>query len=274
MVNAANGAEVGERLDSPKKIDWNAVRTAAKDCLHALLDLDSWAVRSQDDDYDTDESAQHLAAIEKAKDVFWQAFAVYGSAGNTVFDQLNQASVCEGTRPDFGFAATAHETTFVLLALIIQRIQHGAGDASVRLRVRDNYDVVIEDLHSYSPKQLRDILHCSEKIMPLQRLFDCTQSLTSLYALIDREWAAVTSSASTEINGTGRRAPNQTTYEQKVERILDRMRLHARTRGETKRRHYQYLNEKKNDPEWIKPYEEASTKFKHETFVEKSEFKS
>ncbi len=188
MRNAADGKLI-------ERTDWNALRAAAWNCLHALSDLTRWSVRSQDRNYDTDDAVQHLAAITKARDVFEQSLLQQLSVGDTAFDELAQACSHERSRPDFYFAATAHQTAVVLLATTIRRIELASGDALFRLGIRKSEDVVIEDLHSLAPAQLRDTLQLSEKISPLQLHFDRTQTMSSLSAWVDREWAAATASS-------------------------------------------------------------------------------
>lgn len=189
LVLPCNGADC-ERLDSLVKTDWNAVRILALNCLDAAQGLKSWADDSQRG-YNDACTALHLAAIKKAEDVFSQSLTAFSSAGDTVFEQIAQASVGEGSRPDFGFTATAHESTLVLLGLTVRWVNIGLGDALVSIGARDAYNGAIQDLHLCSPKQLRDALHHSEKSKPLQPLFDRFQPLIRIRAWIDREWAAI-----------------------------------------------------------------------------------
>lgn len=202
MDDVANGADV-ERLDSLAKIDWNAVRTLGLVCLDAAQDLKSWADESVGGYYNEARAAQHLAAIKKAQEVSSQALTAFTSAGDTVFEQIAQASVGEGPRPDFGFTATAHESSLVLLVLTVRWVHIGLGDGLVSIGAREVYDGSIQDLHLCSPKQLRDALHQSEKSKSLQSLFDRFQPLIKIRAWINREWAAVSCIAAKLATGDG-----------------------------------------------------------------------
>lgn len=281
MVNAANGAEVGERLDSPKKIDWNIARAMALDCLNSTWNMVRWAARSQEDDYDTEKAALHLAAIDTALNTFRQAMEIFQPGlecatsdlrYSPVFDALTLASVGEGPRPDFGICATAHEKAFKLLRMAILWVEDGLNDELDRRGAPDSYVIGINDLHRLSAEQLCVTMRFLEKNDSLQSIITARQ-LHELRAWIDREWAAVISDTVTETHETGRRSPNQTTHEQKVERILSRLHLHQSTRGKAKRGHYQYLNEKKNDSEWSTAYDEALSRFEQENVARKSAIK-
>jgi len=190
MVNAANGAEVGARLDSPKKIDWNAVRAMALDCITATLDLQRWAYRSQEDDYDVDCATLHLAAIEKVRATFWSSLKLLmmGMDSDTsdpyghfpVYDQLALASAGERARPDFGSYSTAHSAAFGLLIR-----------AKLHIEKSLKGDLAIEGLHNFSPKELRDTLYQLEKKDSIRSVLESSDQLYNLSAWIHREWAAV-----------------------------------------------------------------------------------
>ncbi len=264
MYNAGAGAQ--------PKTDWDALRSEALACLDTVQGLKTYADLSQGSYYNENVVAKHLAAIKEAENVFSQSSTAFFNAGDTVFDQLllAQASAGEAARPDFRFSATAHEAAWVLLGLTVRWVNIGLGDALVSTGARKVCNGAIDNLHLCSPKQLRDALYHSEKSKPLQSLFDRmqTQPLIRLRVWIDREWATV--AKMTNAGGPPKRSPNQTTHEQKVERILNRLRLHYSTKGATKRGHSQYLNEKKNHAEWSAAYEEALTKFNKETAIRKS----
>lgn len=280
MDDAANGAE-GERLDSLVKTDWSLVRATALDCLNATWGMVCWAERSQQDDYDTASAALHLSAIDQAHNTFRLAMEVllpgFESATSDqlrhspVFDALAVASVGEGPRPDFGICSTAHEKAFEVLRLAILWVENGLNDELERRDAPDSCLEGIEDLHKRSPVQLRDDLQRLEKNESLQSALSARQ-LRTLRAWVGREWAAV--ATTTNIGETSKRSPNQTTHEQKVERILNRLRLRSSTKGETKRGHSKYLNEKKNDAEWSKAHEEALAKFNTEIAAKKSASKN
>ncbi|MCR9296362.1 MAG: hypothetical protein NXI32_26935 [bacterium] len=190
MVIAASGAELSEPPETEEKIDWNAVRAMALDCLDSTLDLQSWAERSQQADYDAVSASLHLATIDKARDISCRSWLILpmGIDGCTsdslrqapVFDQLAQASVGEGARPDFGFSATAHEKVFELLMRALLRIENNLGD-----------ELAIEDLHRFSPEQLRETLYQLEKKDPIRNVLGGSVRLYNLRGWINREWAAV-----------------------------------------------------------------------------------
>ena len=81
--------------DSQQNIDWTAVRQAALKCLDATWDMVWWAERSQEDDYDVDGAALHLAAIDTAGDALTRAISMFEPG---LFDSLVMASVGEGPR--------------------------------------------------------------------------------------------------------------------------------------------------------------------------------
>lgn len=122
-------------------------------------------------------------------------------------------------------------------------------------------------------KLLRMAWHSIHKTIEAGKSFppDALGMMRNLCAALER--AAVISDTVTETHEIGRRAPNQTTHEQKVKRILRRLQLHQSTKGETKRGHYKYLNDKKNDPEWSTAYEDALAQFEREMVVKSSSFK-
>ena len=213
--------------------DWNSVRAIALDCLNSTWDMVCWAARSQEDDYDVDCAALHLAAIDTARDTFRRAMEVLqpgfecatddSKRYSPVFDALALATVGEGARPDFRFGpvhcATAHEAAFELQRMAILWVEDGLNDELDRRGAPDSYVIGINDLHRLSAEQLCGTMRCLEKSDSLQSILTARQ-LHKLRAWIDREWAAVISDTVTETHETGRRSPNQTTHEQKVERIL------------------------------------------------------
>lgn len=262
-------------------IDWDGVRATTLDCLNATWGMVCWAARSQEDDYDTEKAALHLAAIDTAQNTFRRAMEIlqpgFECATNDlryspVFDAFALATVGEGPRPDFMLCATAHENAFQLLRMAILRVEDGLNDELDRRGAPDSVVMGINDLHRLSAAQLYDTLRCLGKSFCLDGILTARQ-FHELRARIDREWAAVISDSDAKASKTGRSAPNQTTPEQKVERILIRMRLHQSTKGQEKRGHYQYLNEKKNDPEWSTAYDQASARFEREKSSGKSAIK-
>lgn len=208
--------------------DWSSVRAMALDCLNSTWDMVCWAARSQEDDYDTEKAALHLAVIDTALNTFRQAMEIFQPGlecassdlrYSPVFDALALASVGEGPRPDFGICATAHEKAFKLLRMAILWVEDGLNDELDRRGALDSYVIGINVLHRLSAEQLCGTMRCLEKSDSLQSILTARQ-LHKLRAWIDREWAAVISDTVTETHETGRRSPNQTTHEQKVERIL------------------------------------------------------
>ncbi|WP_396160189.1 hypothetical protein [Flavobacterium sp.] len=179
--------------------DWNSVRAMALDCLNSTWDMVCWAARSQEDDYDREKAARHLAAIDTALNTFRQAMEIFQPGlecatsdlkHSPVFDALALASVGEGPRPDFGLCATAHEKAFKLLRMAILWVEDGLNDELDRRGAPDNHVVGISDMHKRSPEQLRDTLCGLEQIKSLQSVLPAKQ-LPKLRAWIDREWAAV-----------------------------------------------------------------------------------
>ena len=262
-------------------IDWDGVRATALDCLNATWSMVCWAARSQEDDYDTEKAALHLAAMDTALNTLRRALEILQPGlecttsdlrHSPVFDALAVASVGEGPRPDFKLCATAHEKAFQLLRMAILGVENGLNDELDRRGAPDSHLLGIDDLHRQSASQLSDTLRCLGKNSPPASILNARQ-LHELRAWIDREWAAVISNPVTETHETDRRAPNQKTFEQKVERILRRLQLHHSTKGQMKRGHYKYLNEKKNDSEWSAAYDEASARFEREKVTGKSAIK-
>jgi hypothetical protein len=261
--------------------DWNIVRATALDCLDATWTMIRWAARSQEDDYDTEMAALHLAAIDAALNTFRRALEILqpglecGTSDlrhSPVFDAFALASVGEGPRPDFKLCATAHEKAFQLLRMAILGVENGLNDELDRRGAPDSQLLGIDDLHRLSAVQLCDTMRSLGKSSSPNSILTA-KHLHELRAWIDREWASVCSDPFTATQGGERRAPNQTTFEQKVERILNRLKLHQSTKGNTKRGHYQYLNEKKNDPDWLPAYDEALVRFKPEMVTGKSAVK-
>jgi hypothetical protein len=171
-------------------IEWDSVRVMALDCLNSSLDLLNWAERSQQEDYEIDSATQHLAAIAKARDTFFRSLKILPSglvAHATdpprqfpIFDKLAQASAHVSDRPDFMFSSTAHEAVFRLLGMALLHIENNLND-----------DLAIEDLHRFSPEQLRKTLYLLENKDPLKSVLGGYARLQNLQAWIHREWAAV-----------------------------------------------------------------------------------
>jgi hypothetical protein len=117
--------------------DWDGVRATALDCLNATWGMVCWAARSQEDDYDTEMAALHLAAMDTALNTFRRAREILQPGlkcttsdvrHSPVFDALALASVGEGPRPDFKLCATAHEKAFQLLRMAILGVENGLND--------------------------------------------------------------------------------------------------------------------------------------------------
>ena len=187
--------------------DWNSVRDMALDCLNSTWTMVRWAARSQEDDYDTEKAALHLAAIDTALNTFRQAMEIFQPGFecatsdlrySPVFDALALASVGEGPRPDFGICATAHEKAFELLRLMILWIEDGLNDELDSRGAPDNCLEGIDDLHKRSPVKLRDDLQrLVGKNNSLQSALSA-QQLRKLSAWVTREWAAVASQQTKE----------------------------------------------------------------------------
>jgi hypothetical protein len=204
MVNAASGVDVSVWLCSPEKIDWNAVRAMAHDCLNSTWAMVSWAARSQEDDYDTEKAASHLDAIDTALNTFRRAMEVFQPGlecsssvslrHSSVFDALVLATVGEGARPDFRFGpvhcATAHEAAFELLRMGILWVEEGVFEDMDDRWFKDEKEVTIGILHKLPLPVLRDTLAGWGKRRPLAKLLDA-RGLKALRTWIDLEWAAV-----------------------------------------------------------------------------------
>jgi hypothetical protein len=180
-------------------IDWDGVRATALDCLNATWSMDCWAARSQEDDYDTEKAALHLAAMDTALNTFRLALEILQPGlecatsdlrHSPVFDALAVASVGEGPRPDFKLCATAHEKAFQLLRMAILRVENGLNDELDRRGAPDSHLLGIDDLHRQSASQLSDTLRCLGKNSSSESILTARQ-LHELRAWIDREWAAV-----------------------------------------------------------------------------------
>ena len=146
----------------PAEIDWTAVRQAALDCLDHVWNLVCWADRPDEDDYDAECAALHLAAIDRACNAFGRALEMFEPG---LFDWHALASVGEGPRPDFRvgsvYCATAHETAFRLLQSVLLLLENGLWDLDIR---------AIDELHGLSPESLRDTLVQLEKVASLKSL--------------------------------------------------------------------------------------------------------
>ena len=200
--------------DSQQNIDWTALRQTASQCLSAAWDLICWAERSQNNDYDVERAALHLAAIDRACDTLTRAIRILSSR---VFDPLAQAVIGEGPRPDFQFGgvccATAHESGFVLLRSAVLRIELDLE----ALRIGS-----IEQLHDLSPADLHAVLvelgsdavqvhdgpraEWSRVAQPLFRMANVPlqslltdQQLNVVHAWIDREWAAMSNDGKRDV---------------------------------------------------------------------------
>ena len=180
-------------------IDWDGVRATALDCLNATWSMVCWAARSQEDDYDTEKAALHLAAMDTALNTFGLALEILQPGlecatsdlrHSPVFDALAVASVGEGPRPDFKLCATAHEKAFQLLRMAILRVENGLNDELDRRGAPDSYVLGINDLHRLSAAQLSDTMRYLGKSTSPDSILTARQ-LHELRAWIDREWAAV-----------------------------------------------------------------------------------
>ena len=179
--------------DSQPKLDWTTVRQMASECLRATWDLVWWAGQSQEDDYDVDSAALHLAAIDNAADTLTRAIHVFQLHH---FDSIAKASVGEGPRPDFWLGgvccATAHQTAFELLRVAVLWVETGMNDELDDRGIGDQYIASIDDLHELSPEALRDTLSHLERRKSLNCLPDGWTN--RIIAWITREWAAVSQS--------------------------------------------------------------------------------
>jgi hypothetical protein len=150
-------------MDAEHKIDWAELRQAALDCLNATWGLICLADQTQNDDYDAENAALHLAAIDRAREVFIRASITFAPGS---FDSLVTATVGEGPRPDFRFGpvccATAHETALELLRWVGLRLENWCFDDVYGGRVvgiDGLQEVSVQSvLHALSPEALRDML--------------------------------------------------------------------------------------------------------------------
>ena len=179
--------------------DWNIVRATALDCLNATWDMVWWAAQSKEDDYDTEEAALHLAAIENSLNTFRRAREILqpglecstsDSRHSPVFDALALASAGEGSRPDFKLCATAHEKAFQLLRIAILRVEDRLNDELDRRGAPDSHLLGISDLRRQSASQLSDTLRCLGKNYSPESILTARR-LHELRAWIDREWATI-----------------------------------------------------------------------------------
>jgi hypothetical protein len=182
--------------DSQQKIDWNALGKAAQQCVGSAWRLAHWGDRSQEDGYNVDDAAVHLAEIDRATDILRQAIALFERRH---FKKIALASVGEGPRPDFRFGeacySTAHEAALELLRAGVLHIEDGLIDIAEDRGTPDNYFAGIDDLHVLSPDDLRDTLidvyarpvsEWAVKEIEFARVKE-------FQAWIDREWAAASS---------------------------------------------------------------------------------
>lgn len=169
--------------------DFDSMRAIALDSIAAASDLERWAHRSQEDDYDVDSAVLHLDVIEKAQAIFCSLMRILpmGMDLNSteplrhfpIFDQLALASAHEIARPVFGGCATAHEAAFGRLTRAFMHIASSL-----------NANLGIEGLHGLSPEQLRDTLSQLEKKYPIKTVLESSDQDYSLIVWIHREWAA------------------------------------------------------------------------------------
>lgn len=170
--------------------DFDSMRAIALDSIAAASDLERWAHRSQEDDYDVDSAVLHLDVIEKAQAIFCSLIGILPVGMDLssteplrhfpIFDQLALASAHEIARPVFGGCATAHEAAFGRLNRAFMHIASSL-----------NANLGIEGLHGLSPEQLRDTLSQLEKKYPIKTALESSDQDYSLIAWIHREWAAV-----------------------------------------------------------------------------------
>jgi hypothetical protein len=194
--------------DSEQSIGWTAVRQVALECLDATWDMVWWAERSQEDDYDVDGAALHLAAIDKAGDALTRAISMFEPG---LFDSLAKASVSEGPRPDFQVGdiclPTAHEMAFILLRHAIFWVENGLAAQGINpieqlheLSAKALHEMLrnltaIKSLSLLTPQQFKVIgrsLHLGT-LKPIESLLTIGQC-NMVRAWIDREWAAVSQS--------------------------------------------------------------------------------
>jgi len=190
--------------DAEQKIDWDAVRRAADDCLNATWSLVCFAEVSQGSEYDANRATAHLEAIDRARDTFRPAMEVLQPGlecatddairYSPVFDALALATAGRSERPDFRYGpvccATAHEAAFELLRSAILWVENGLNAELDERGLPDQYVAGIDELHKLSPEELRDTLVRLEKRESLQRLLR-GRGLRQIRASINHEWAAV-----------------------------------------------------------------------------------
>jgi hypothetical protein len=189
--------------DSQEQIDWDAVRKAANDCLNATWTMVCFAGQSQDDDYDADQAALHLAAIETARHTLRSAREILQPGVpwmdndsirySLVFDAVALATVDRSDRPDFRYGpvcnATAHEVAFELLRWTLFSVENGLAELGDR-GLLDHDFTGLDDLLQLAPEILRDTLVLLQKQEPVPRLID-GRDLRQIRAWIGLEWAAV-----------------------------------------------------------------------------------
>ena len=167
-------------MESHQNIDWSAIRQVALECLAATWDMIWWAECSQEDDYDVDGAALHLAAIDTACDTLGRAIHTFSPgvvvlpgdalSSSAHFDAIARASVGEGARSDLpvwrNLCATAHQSAYVLLRGAILQLENGLNADLDRRGVDDKHVASIDDLHALSPEALRDTLIHLEEVAP------------------------------------------------------------------------------------------------------------
>lgn len=184
-------------METQQNSDWTAVREAATSCLDATWSLVCWAEFSQDRDYDVDRASLHLAAIDRAGDVFKRTSI---TLRKDQLDSIARATVGEGPRPEFQYravsAATAHEATRKVLQQVLIYLE----------TVLFELDFCsLDSLHEISTEELRETLPLLARMNPLQDVL-YVHEVQQLRAWIDREWAAVS-------QGTQGTDPNRPTID-------------------------------------------------------------
>ena len=189
--------------DAKHKIDWDAVRNAANDCLESTWSLVCFAKRSQDSEYDANCATAHLEAINTARDTFRSAMEVLQPGlecaaddsirYSPVFDALALAIADRRERPNFRYGpiccATAHESAFELLRWAILCVENGLNAELDEQGLPDHYLADIDDLHVHSPGELRTTFVRLGKRESLQRLLRVSE-VRQIRAWINHEWTA------------------------------------------------------------------------------------
>lgn len=206
---------------SQEKIDWDAVRDAALNCLNATWSMIRFADRSQSSEYDAQAAIAQLDDIDRARTTFRQAMETLEPGfecssdpefrDSRVFKALLVAISHQSTYPEFRFGpiscGTAHEAAFELLRHAILWIENGLIVELEEVGAPDHHVASIDDLHKLTPGKLRATLSKLGKRKSIQSIIQARET-KQIRAWIDREWAAVIAGSETN------RQPNAATNAQ------------------------------------------------------------